>query len=67
MDTSCAPNENTIELFASRSGCSRVQLSQGQGAEWNDVGEFPFDSEMNKMSALFLYATTQENNIFTKV
>ncbi|EHK18952.1 cation transporting ATPase [Trichoderma virens Gv29-8] len=61
-----APTEIAIEVFASRFGCNRVQLSQGLGARWSHIGEFPFDSEVKKMSALFLNTTTQETHIFTK-
>ncbi|KAL6866795.1 cation transporting ATPase [Trichoderma novae-zelandiae] len=61
-----APTEIAIEVFASRFGCNRVQLSQGPGARWSHVGEFPFDSEVKKMSSLFLDTTTQETHIFTK-
>jgi magnesium-transporting ATPase (P-type) len=62
-----APTEIAIEVFASRFGCNRVQLSQTSGARWSHIGEFPFDSEVKKMSALFLDTTTQETHIFTKV
>lgn len=62
-----APTEIAIEIFASRFGCNRVQLSQGPEAKWSPVGEFPFDSEVKKMSSLFLDTTTQKTHIFTKV
>ncbi|KAH0491757.1 hypothetical protein TgHK011_003167 [Trichoderma gracile] len=61
-----APTEIAIEVFASRFGCNRMQLSQGPKAKWSHVGEFPFDSEVKKMSSLFLDTTTQETHIFTK-
>lgn len=62
-----APTEIAIEVFASRFGWNRVRLSQGPKARWCHVGEFPFDSEVKKMSSLFLDTTTQETHIFTKV
>ncbi|TFB01270.1 Calcium-transporting ATPase 3 [Trichoderma ghanense] len=61
-----APTEIAIEVFASRFGWNRVRLSQGPKARWCHVGEFPFDSEVKKMSSLFLDTTTQETHIFTK-
>lgn len=62
-----APTEIAIEVFASRFRCNRVQLTQGPKARWSHVGEFPFDSEVKKMSSLFLDTTTQQTHIFTKV
>ncbi|KAH6605261.1 cation transporting ATPase [Trichoderma cornu-damae] len=61
-----APTEIAIEVFASRFGCNRVQLSQGQGAKWSHVGEFPFDSDVKMMSSLYSDTATQETHIVTK-
>ncbi|RFU73219.1 sodium transport atpase 5 [Trichoderma arundinaceum] len=61
-----APTEIAIEVFASRFGCNRIQLSQGPDAKWSHIGEFPFDSDVKKMSSLYLDTTTQETHIFTK-
>ncbi|KAL7800110.1 cation transporting ATPase [Trichoderma ceciliae] len=61
-----APTEIAIEVFASRFGCNRVQLSQGPGVEWSHIGEFPFDSDVKKMSSLYMNTATQEAHIFTK-
>jgi magnesium-transporting ATPase (P-type) len=62
-----APTEIAIEVFTCRFGCNRVHLSQGPGAKWGYIGEFPFDSDVKKMSCLYMDTATQETHIFTKV
>ncbi|KAK2594709.1 hypothetical protein QQS21_007559 [Conoideocrella luteorostrata] len=61
-----APTEVAIEVFASRFGWSRVQISEGDKRQWQHVAEFPFDSEVKKMSALFLNTETHKTHVFTK-
>lgn len=62
-----APTEIAIEVFASRFGWNRLQLSQGSGASWKEIAEFPFDSDVKKMSVVFKQVASQEMHIFTKV
>jgi magnesium-transporting ATPase (P-type) len=62
-----APTEIAIEVFASRFGWNRVQLSEGDDRKWQHVAEFPFDSDVKKMSVLFRNCGTQETHVFTKV
>lgn len=62
-----APTEIAIEVFASRFGWNRIKLSQGQGAKWTHIGEFPFDSDVKKMSCLYMDTATLQTHIFTKV
>ncbi|KAJ3944553.1 uncharacterized protein N0V96_006091 [Colletotrichum fioriniae] len=61
-----APTEIAIEVFASRFGWNRLQLSQGSGASWKEIAEFPFDSDVKKMSVVFKQVASQEMHIFTK-
>lgn len=62
-----APTEIAIEVFASRFGWNRVQLSEGEKRTWQHVAEFPFDSDVKKMSVIFRNCETQEAHVFTKV
>lgn len=61
-----APTEIAIEVFASRFGWNRIVLSQGPTAKWNHVAEFPFDSDVKKMSVLFRDTESNQIHIFTK-
>lgn len=61
-----APTEIAIEVFASRFGWNRIVLSQGHAAKWAHVAEFPFDSDIKKMSVLFRDTETNKTHIFTK-
>ncbi|KAL2880655.1 hypothetical protein SGCOL_004032 [Colletotrichum sp. CLE4] len=61
-----APTEIAIEVFASRFGWNRPQLSQGPGASWKEIAEFPFDSDVKKMSVIFKNLASEEMHIFTK-
>ncbi|KAJ6441556.1 calcium-transporting ATPase 3 [Purpureocillium lavendulum] len=61
-----APTEIAIEVFAARFGWNRMTLSDGPRAKWSHIAEFPFDSDVKKMSALFRDTESQEAHIFTK-
>ncbi|KAM3515715.1 hypothetical protein MY11210_000693 [Beauveria gryllotalpidicola] len=61
-----APTEIAIEVFASRFGWNRIVLSEGPSAKWNHVAEFPFDSDVKKMSVLFRDTESQQTHVFTK-
>ncbi|KAF4993758.1 hypothetical protein FDECE_13322 [Fusarium decemcellulare] len=61
-----APTEIAIEVFAGRFGWNRVELSQGQKAEWKHVAEYPFDSDVKKMTVLFHNNKSNETHVFTK-
>lgn len=62
-----APTEIAIEVFAARFGCKRKSLSLGPAAEWTRLGEFPFDSDVKKMSVVYRRVATNESHVFTKV
>ncbi|KAL2690042.1 hypothetical protein Neosp_004110 [[Neocosmospora] mangrovei] len=61
-----APTEIAIEVFAGRFGWNRLELTQGQKAEWKHVAEYPFDSDVKKMTVLFHNVKSNETHIFTK-
>lgn len=62
-----APTEAAMEVFAQRFGWNRVELTQGADAKWEHLVEFPFDSDVKKMTVLFRNAASGEVHVFTKV
>ncbi|OLN88991.1 Sodium transport ATPase 2 [Colletotrichum chlorophyti] len=46
------PTEIAIQVFASRFDWNRLGLA-GDGKRWNQIAEFPFDSDVKKMSVIF--------------
>lgn len=60
------PTEIAIQVFASRFNWNRLRLSQGQAAQWHQVAEFPFDSDVKKMSVIFEDRHSQKQWLFTK-
>lgn len=62
-----APTEIAIEVFAGRFGWNRLEMSQGPKAEWEHVAEYPFDSDVKKMTVLFHNNKSNETHVFTKV
>ncbi|KAJ4267019.1 hypothetical protein NW762_003117 [Fusarium torreyae] len=61
-----APTEVAIEVFAGRFGWNRLSLSQGEKAEWKHVAEYPFDSDVKKMTVIFHHLQSDKTHIFTK-
>jgi magnesium-transporting ATPase (P-type) len=62
-----APTDIAIEVFAGRFGLNRLDLSQGEKAQWKHVAEYPFDSDVKKMTVIFHHIESNETHIFTKV
>lgn len=60
------PTEIAIQVFASRFNWNRLRLSQGEAPEWSQVAEFPFDSDVKKMSVIFEHKPSGEQHLFTK-
>ncbi|KPM46311.1 Sodium transport ATPase 5 [Neonectria ditissima] len=60
------PTEIAMQVFASRFDWNRLGLSTGEDAPWHEVAEFPFDSDVKKMSVIFEQAATQKQWVFTK-
>lgn len=60
------PTEIAIQVFASRFNWNRLRLSAGENAQWQQVAEFPFDSDVKKMSVIFENKETKKQWLFTK-
>ncbi|KAF2457031.1 hypothetical protein BDY21DRAFT_344705 [Lineolata rhizophorae] len=60
------PTEIAIQVFASRFDWNRLKLSGGEKPAWHQVAEFPFDSDVKKMSVIFRENETNTNWVFTK-
>lgn len=59
------PTEIAIQVFASRFARNRLELV-GDGLEWTDVAELPFDSDVKRMSVVMKNSSTGETWGFTK-
>jgi len=60
------PTEIAIQVFSSRFGWNRINFTGGESPEWKEVAEFPFDSDVKRMSVIMRHNTTGENFTFTK-
>lgn len=60
------PTEIAIQVFVTRFNWNRMSLSSGQNPRWKQLAEFPFDSEVKKMSVVFRDTISKETHIFTK-
>ncbi|KAJ6259264.1 Na+ ATPase [Drechslerella dactyloides] len=60
------PTEIAIQVFASRFNMNRATLTHGDDATWRQIAEFPFDSEVKKMSVIFHEKATDKNWVFSK-
>ncbi|KAI0008336.1 potassium/sodium efflux P-type ATPase [Xylariaceae sp. FL0662B] len=60
------PTEIAIQVFASRFEWNRLKFTQGEKAEWIQVHELPFDSDVKRMSAVFRNNSTGKLFVFTK-
>ncbi|KAL8952947.1 MAG: hypothetical protein Q9222_001166 [Ikaeria aurantiellina] len=60
------PTEIAIQVFASRFDRNRLSLMSGEAPAWRSVAEFPFDSDVKKMSTIFEQIQSKEMHIFTK-
>lgn len=58
------PTEIAIQVFVSRFNWNRERL--GREESWSQVAEFPFDSDVKKMSVIFANKNTSKNMVFTK-
>jgi Na+-exporting ATPase len=60
------PTEIAIQVFASKFGWNRLGLSTGEKAQWHQLAEFPFDSDVKKMSVIFQSSEGDKQWLFTK-
>jgi potassium/sodium efflux P-type ATPase len=60
------PTEIAIQVFSSRFSWNRLAFTQGEKAEWSEIAEFPFDSDVKRMSVVMKRNATDEQFAFTK-
>jgi Na+-exporting ATPase len=60
------PTEIAIQVFAARFGWGRPRWVSGQKPAWKQLAEFPFDSDVKRMSVLFRHNESGSEHIFTK-
>lgn len=59
------PTEIAIQVFAARFGLDRSRLVK-RGAEWEDLVELPFDSDIKRMSVIMRNTVSGASFVFTK-
>jgi potassium/sodium efflux P-type ATPase len=60
------PTEIAINVFAARFGWSRSRLLETEQPTWKTLVEFPFDSDVKKMSVILENTDTEALQVFTK-
>lgn len=60
------PTEIAIQVLASRFHWNRLDYTQGETPAWKQLAEFPFDSDVKKMSVIFEEVETAQKFVFTK-
>jgi Na+-exporting ATPase len=60
------PTEIAIQVFANRFSWDRLAMTQGDKPEWTEIAEFPFDSDVKRMSVVMKRTATGEQFAFTK-
>ena len=60
------PTEIAIQVFASRFGKNRLTIMDGDSPEWREIAEFPFDSDVKRMSVIMEHTPTSDHFVFTK-
>jgi P-type Na+/K+ transporter len=60
------PTEVAIQVFASRFNYNRHTLCSKTGGNWTQLAEFPFDSDVKKMSVIFQRRDDAQKFVFTK-
>jgi potassium/sodium efflux P-type ATPase len=60
------PTEIAIQVFSTRFSWNRLAFTQGDKPEWAEIAEFPFDSDVKRMSVVMKRTSTGEQFAFTK-
>lgn len=60
------PTEIAIQVFASRFDWNRKKLVDGDAATWSLITEYPFSSDVKKMSVIFRQKNQEKQFAFTK-
>lgn len=60
------PTEIAIQVFASRFDWNRKKLTEGDKADWHLIMEYPFSSDVKKMSVIFEQKSSGKKLAFSK-
>ncbi|KAK5939486.1 P-type ATPase [Knufia obscura] len=60
------PTEIALQVFASRFGHNRSKFLDGEAPKYKQVSEYPFDSDVKKMSVIFEDTEDKSQMIYTK-
>ncbi|KAJ5968861.1 hypothetical protein N7501_005109 [Penicillium viridicatum] len=60
------PTEIAIEVFASRFSWNRDHLTKGEDAKWTQKVEFPFDSDIKRMTVVYTNNVEKKSVAFAK-
>ncbi|OQO11027.1 hypothetical protein B0A48_05282 [Cryoendolithus antarcticus] len=60
------PTEIAINIFGCRFGWQRSGMTESQGGPWKTLVEYPFDSDVKRMSVVMSSSQTEEVQVFTK-
>ncbi|KAK6380167.1 P-type ATPase [Exophiala oligosperma] len=60
------PTEIAIQVFASRFDFNRTKFLGGDAAKYKEVSEYPFDSDVKKMSVIMEEGASKQQKVFTK-
>ncbi|KAK5478902.1 P-type ATPase [Exophiala xenobiotica] len=60
------PTEIALQVFASRFDYNRSKFLDGPDTTYKQVSEYPFDSDVKKMSVIFENLKTKEQMVYTK-
>ncbi|ODV62079.1 potassium/sodium eff [Ascoidea rubescens DSM 1968] len=60
------PTEIAIQVYTSASNFPRESLTEGENKRYDHLAEYPFDSSIKRMSAVYKDLSTNEAHVFTK-
>lgn len=60
------PTEIAIQVFASRFNWNRERWTMGDSPVWKQLCEYPFDSDVKKMSVIFENNADKQQTVFSK-
>ncbi|KAF2430439.1 sodium P-type ATPase-like protein [Tothia fuscella] len=60
------PTEIAMQVFASRFNWNRSRWMKGDAPAWKQLVEFPFDSDVKRMSVILEHTQSSQKYVFTK-
>jgi Na+-exporting ATPase len=60
------PTEIAMQVFATRFNWNNARWTTGGNAAWKQLAEFPFDSDVKRMSVLFEQIESKQKYVFSK-